>query len=148
MFKANKTRSAWIRKRFRIDKDNFAEAIYNMLLGESESEEERRNLSTPKGLLQLDNQGSYVITNLDTPSPPSPPAHTSTPPPPPSPSPHTPTPPPPPPPFNMANVLNMLFSKGQGLEDIKQFSFVVEAVWKAQQINDEDVKKSQLFIEL
>lgn len=32
----------------------------------------------------------------------------------------------------------------QGLEDPKQFWFIVEAVWKSQQINDNDMKKEQM----
>jgi len=52
MFKGNNIGSTWSGKRFRIEYDNFTEAIYSPLLGESESEEERRNLSMPRGVSQ------------------------------------------------------------------------------------------------
>lgn len=111
---------------FRINCDNFIEAIYNMLLGESESEEERRNLDMLRGASQSNNQGTYGIPHLTTPPPPPPPPHTCTRP-----------PPPPLPPFNMANAIKMHVFKGQGRKDLEKFQFVAEAVWKSQQINDE-----------
>ena len=79
MFKGNNIGSTWSGKRFRIEYDNFTEAIYSPLLGESESEEERRNLSMPRGVSQWDNQGSFWISHPTNPSPPSPPPHTPTP---------------------------------------------------------------------
>lgn len=112
----------WIRKIFRIDYVNFIETIYNPLLGEAESEEERRNSGTPRGVLQSDNQGTSMILETPHPSTPSPPSST--------PNTPTPTPPPPPPlpPFNMANAIKMLVFRRQGSEDPEQFWFVVKAI--------------------
>jgi len=79
-------------KGFRIDHDKFVEGEYSPLLVESESEEERINPSTHRGVLLSDNQGTSGIPHPPTPPPPLPPPHTPTPTP----------PPPPPPPINMA----------------------------------------------
>lgn len=98
-------------------------------MGESGSEEERSNPSTPRGATQLETQDTSGIPQLSTPPPPLPPPHTPT---------------LPPPIFNMANTTNMPIFKGQGLEDPNQFWFVIEAVWKAKKINDEDMNKSQV----
>lgn len=38
--------------------------------------------------------------------------------------------------------------KGLGVEDIKFFWFVADAVWKSQQITDDDLNKAQLVIGL
>ena len=66
--------------------------------------------------------------------------------------PHTPTPtplpPPPPPLFNTANAMKMPIFKGLGIEDLEQFWFVANVVWKSQQITDEDLKKAQLVTTL
>ena len=109
-------------------------------MGESESEEERRNPSTPRGAPQSGNQGTSGIPRPTTPP------HTPTCPPPPSPLPHTPTPPPPPPPllFIMENTIKFPVLSGHGSEVPKQFWFVIEALWKAQDIDDDDMKKAQL----
>lgn len=68
-------------------------------------------------------------------------------PPPPLP-PHIPMPIPPPPTspslFTMVNIVKMLVFKGQGSKYPDQFWFVEEDVWKAQQVSDDDIKKSQL----
>lgn len=62
------------------------------------------------------------------------------------PPPHTHTPPPPPtlPSFNMANAVMMHVFKGHGSEDPEQVWLVAKAIWKAQKINDLDMKKDQL----
>jgi len=63
---------------------------------------------------------------------------------------HTPlpTPLPPPPPFNMSKTMKLPIFKGMGSEDTKKFWFYVNAVWKVQQITDENIKKAQLVTTL
>lgn len=68
---------------------------------------------------------------------PSTPPHTS-----------TPTPPPPPPLFNMANVMKMPIFRAMGIEDPKKVWFVVDVVWKSQQVIDDGLKKAQLVTTL
>lgn len=45
----------------------------------------------------------------------------------------------------MANAAKMPIFKSQGSEDLDQFWFVTKDVWKAWQINDDDMKKEQLL---
>ena len=94
MFKRIQIGSTQSRKIFKVDRDKFIEDDYSPLLGESESEEERSNPSTPRGAMQLETQGTYGISHLPTPPPPSLPHNIPTPPP--SLPPNSPTPPPPP----------------------------------------------------
>jgi len=44
----------------------------------------------------------------------------------------------------MANIVKMPVFRGQGSKEPNQFWFVAEDVWKAQQVNDDDMKKAQL----
>lgn len=62
-----------------------------------------------------------------------------------SPSPPTsPLPPPPPPRFSMENTVKFPLLKGLGNEDPYQFWFVVRAVWEAQGVTDDHIKKVTL----
>jgi len=85
MFKRSQTGSTQSGKKFRINLDKFVECENSPLLGESKSEEERRNPSMPRGVSQSYNQGTSGIPHPTSPSPPLPPPHTPTPPPPPPP---------------------------------------------------------------
>lgn len=101
----------------------------NPLSGETESEEERSSPSKARCVAQIIDKGASGIPHPSTPPPPLTLCHTPT---------------PPPPLFNMENRVKMSVFRGQSLEDPEQFWFVIEVVWKSQQINDDDMKKSQL----
>lgn len=123
----------WSGKTFKRDLDSVAE--YNPLLGVFDSDEESSVLRTPVGALQAVRQSITRIPNPSTPPPPSPP-------------PHTPTPTPRPPSFNMANMMKMSVFKRLGTKDHEQFWFVADAIWKAQWITDDGMKKVQLVTAL
>ena len=55
--------------------------------------------------------------------------------------PSSPTPPLPPPQLNMASAIKLLVFKGVGNEDLDQFWFMVRAVWEAQGVTDDHIKK-------
>ena len=59
-------------------------------------------------------------------------------------SPSSPTPPLPPPQFNMARVIKMLVFKGVANEGLDDFWFMVRAVWEAQEVMDDNIKKETL----
>lgn len=48
----------------------------------------------------------------------------------------------------MDNIVKMNVFKGQGSKDPEKFWFVAKDVWKAQKINDEDMKKYNLVTTL
>jgi len=48
----------------------------------------------------------------------------------------------------MVNAMIMLIFKDPGIEDPEQFWFLVDVVWKSQQIKDDDVNKAQLVTSL
>ena len=54
------------------------------------------------------------------------------------------TPPLPPPQFSMVSVIKLPVFKGVGNEDPDQFWFVVRAVWEAQGVVDDNIKKATL----
>ena len=89
---------------------------------------------TPRSAIQLIRQGFPQI-----PPPPKPPLTS-----PPSP-PTSPIPPSPPPWFSMANTVKLLLFKVLGNEDPDQFWFIVRAVWEAQGVIDDHIKKATLF---
>lgn len=55
-----------------------------------------------------------------------------------------PTPLPPPPPFNMENSIKLPIFKGVENQDLNPFWFVAKAVWEAQGITDDQMKKEML----
>jgi len=62
----------------------------------------------------------------------------------PSSSPTSPTPPPPPPQFNMVSAIKFPVFRGVGNEYLDQFWFVVKAVWEAQGVMDDNIKKATI----
>lgn len=62
----------------------------------------------------------------------------------PSSPPSLPNPPPPPPQFSMVSAIKLPVFRGVGNEDLYQFWFVVWAVWEAQGVMDDNIKKATL----
>ena len=105
---------------------------YSPLLGASNSDKESIVVRTLLGALHVVRQSIARIPNPSTPPPPPP----------------SPPPPPPPPSFNIVNVMKVLMFNGLGIEDPEQFWFIIDIVWKAQQITDDNMKKAQLVMAL
>lgn len=96
------------------------------------SEEERARVSS-RSVASLIRQRILQLSPPLTPSPTSP---TS--------PPSSTTPPPPNPQFSMASAIKRPVFKGVGNEDPDQFWFVVRAVWEAQGVMDDNIKKATL----
>jgi len=62
--------------------------------------------------------------------------------------PSPPTPCPPPLQFSMVSAIKLLVIRGVGNEDLDQFWFMVRAVWEAQGIVDDNIKKATLVRKL
>ena len=97
-----------------------------------ESKDELAKVS-PRSVASLIRQQILQLPPPPTPPPASPPS-------PPSP----PTPPPPTPQFSMVSAIKLPIFRGVGNEDLDQFWFVVRAVWEAQGVTDENIKKATL----
>lgn len=62
----------------------------------------------------------------------------------PSSPPSFPIPPLPPPQVSMESVIKLLVFKGVGSEDPNQFWFMIKAIWEAQGVTDDNIKKEML----
>lgn len=103
-----------------------------LILPRWESEEELAKFSPRSAVSIIRQQISHL-----PPTPTTPPVSPSSPP-------SLPTPPSPPPQFNMASTIKFLVFRKVGNEDSDQFWFVVQAIWEAQGVMEDNIKKETL----